>query len=148
MHHGLDVVLGEDVRERSAVEEIANHQWTVDEAAVAGRQVVVDNWLVARGLERAADVRADIARAARDENGRAIVHGGCAMSAHGTRQVMGNAKCPPTAARRKPAGSDANTHRRISLTGAACAGGSNFTCPGNVLLTKKLYHLARPTKGL
>jgi hypothetical protein len=172
VHHGLDVVPGEDARERPAVEKIANHQRAVDEAAVAGRQIVVDDWLIARGLERAAGVRADIARAARDENGGAIVHGGYARSAAwreierparsldaaGIRKLwrafpvkcllMGNAKCHPTAVRRKPAGAREDTHRKISLTGATRLPRINFARPGNTLLTKKLYHRSRPRKGL
>jgi hypothetical protein len=75
MHHGLDVMLREDARERSTVEEVADHERPADKMPVAGRQIVVDDRLVACRLEREAGVRADIARAARDKNGRAIIHG-------------------------------------------------------------------------
>ena len=51
-----------------------------DEAAVAGREIVVDDRMITGRRQRPAAMRADIARAAGDQNGRTIAHVSLAVS--------------------------------------------------------------------
>jgi hypothetical protein len=74
MHHGDDLVLGEDARELCLVDEIADHEGAADEATVSRRKVVVDNGSIAGRFECAAGMRADIAGASGDQDRRLVGH--------------------------------------------------------------------------
>src|SRR5580700_5788461 len=74
MHHGRDVVLREHARQCRLVEEVADHERCAGEAAMAGREVVVDDRTKARRGERAAGMPADIAGTAGNQNDWAIAH--------------------------------------------------------------------------
>lgn len=70
MHHCRNLVVGKGARQRGAVEQMADHQGTGDEAAMTCREIVIDHGLKAGGDQCAARVRADIARTSCDEDGR------------------------------------------------------------------------------
>src|SRR5580693_7245669 len=74
MHHARDVVLREHARQCRLVEEVADYERCAGEAAMAGREVVVDDRTKARRGERAAGMRADIAGTAGNQNDWAIAH--------------------------------------------------------------------------
>src|ERR1700754_438387 len=74
MHYRDDVVLRKGMREPGAVLEIAGHQRAGNKTAVAGGKIVVDHRMIPAPKRRAAEVRADIARAARHQHCRTIVH--------------------------------------------------------------------------
>ena len=69
VHHRRDLMLGKDTRERRFVEEICNHQRAGDKRAMPGGKIVIDNRLIPGRDQRATGMRADIARAAGDEDG-------------------------------------------------------------------------------
>jgi len=71
---GGDVMLGKRPRQQGSVGDVADHERTGGEAAVSGREVVVDDGPVARRLQRPGAVRADIAGTAGNEDAGAAAH--------------------------------------------------------------------------
>ena len=74
MHHRDDLVLREGAIERRSVHEVARNERSGDEAAVAGREIVENHRMITGREQCAAAMRADIARAAGDQNGRSVTH--------------------------------------------------------------------------
>jgi hypothetical protein len=80
VHDRDNAMLCEGVIEHRPVREIARDKRSTDEATVSGREVIVDDRMIAGRGQRPAAMRADVARAAGDQKTRTIVRG----SIHGS----------------------------------------------------------------
>jgi hypothetical protein len=69
VHHHRDLMLGKNTRERRFVEEICYHKRAADKSAMPRGKIVINNRLIPGRDQRATGMRADIARAAGDEDG-------------------------------------------------------------------------------
>ncbi len=74
MHHRDDLVLGEDARQCRPVGDVADDERAADEFAMAGGEIVVDDGAESGALQCAAAMRADIARAAGNQDRRTGCH--------------------------------------------------------------------------
>jgi hypothetical protein len=74
VHDRDDVVLREGACEHGLVKKFAGDERAGDKIAMASRKIVVDDRMITGRRQRPAAMRADVARAARNQNGRSIIH--------------------------------------------------------------------------